>query len=260
MRPGIVAAMAAEARILAKGPIAAGEWIHLPEGAMLLLSGIGAKRARLAAQTLLENGATALISWGFAGGLDPSLSPGSLILPESILAKDQSPYCVDLTWRESLCDRLKPRVDLHGGVLAESPVVLASYDEKIALFQRTGARAVDMESASIALVAKEAGVPFLVIRAISDAAKVGIPWSALNSFDKFGRVHFSKLLPCLARRPLDLLALVRLGRNHRAARAALAAVALYARSNLLCPPTPLTVAATIKGSLPVPAVTKGDKS
>jgi adenosylhomocysteine nucleosidase len=252
--------MAAEARILAKGPIAAGEWIHLPEGAMLLLSGIGAKRARLAAQTLLENGATALVSWGFAGGLDPSLSPGSLILPESILAKDQSPYCVDPVWRESLCDRLVPHVDLHGGVLAESPVVLASITEKIALFQRTGARAVDMESASIALVAKEAGIPFLVIRAISDDAKVAIPRSALNSLDKFGRVRFSRLLACLARHPLELLALVRLGRNHRAARAALAAVTRHARSNLLCPPPPVVVTDATKGSMTVTAVTNGDKS
>jgi adenosylhomocysteine nucleosidase len=260
MRPGIVAAMAAEARTLAKGPIAAGEWIHLPEDAMLLLSGIGASRARSAAQTLLENGATALVSWGFAGALDPGLSPGSLILPESILAKDQSPYCVDPVWRESLCNRLKPYIDLHGGALAESPVVLASCAEKIALFQRTGARAVDMESASIALIAKEAGVPFLVVRAISDAAKVAIPRSVLNSIDKFGRVRFSRLLPCLARRPLELLALVRLGRNSRVAQATLARVALHARSNLLCPPHPSGMIGATRDSMTVPAITKGDHS
>jgi adenosylhomocysteine nucleosidase len=251
--------MVAEARTLAKGPIAAGELIHLPGDALLLLSGIGANRARLAAQTLLKNGATALVSWGFAGGLDPGLSPGSLILSESILAKDQSLYCVDPVWRESLCNRLKPHVDLHGGILAESPVVLASCAEKIALFQRTGARAVDMESASIALVAKEAGVPFLVIRAISDAAKVSIPRSALNSIDKFGRVRFARLLPCLARRPLELLALVRLGRNSRVAQATLARVALHARSNVLCPRRPAGRIAATRGGKTVPAVTKGDE-
>jgi adenosylhomocysteine nucleosidase len=260
MRPGIVAATAAEARTLAKGQIAAGEWIHLPEDAMLLLSGMGAKRARLAARVLLENGATALVSWGFAGGLDPGLSPGSLILPESVLAKDQSTYYVDPVWRESLCNRLNPHVDLHGGVLAESPVVLASCTEKTALFQRTGARAVDMESASIARVAKEAGVPFLVIRAISDAARVTIPRSALNSIDEFGGVRLSRLLSGLARRPVELLALFRLGRNFRAAKATLTAVAIHGRSNLLCPPRPVTMTAAPRGSTNVPVVTKGGES
>ncbi len=260
MRPGIVAAMLAEARILAKGPIGASELIHLPEGALLLLSGIGANRARLAAQTLLKNGATALVSWGFAGGLDPGLSPGSLILPESILAKDQSLYCVDPVWRKTLCNRLNPHVDFQGGVLAESPEVLASCAEKIALFQRTGARAVDMESASIALVAKEGGVPFLAIRAISDAAKVALPRSAMNSIDKFGRVRFSRLLLGLARSPLELAALVHLGRNSRIAQATLTRVALHARSNLLCPAPPFAVTTATRSSITVPTLTKGDKS
>ena len=63
MRLGIIAAMVAEARILAKGPILPSGLIQLPEGAMMLLSGVGASRARLAARTLLEKGATALVSW-----------------------------------------------------------------------------------------------------------------------------------------------------------------------------------------------------
>ena len=260
MRPGIVAAMAAEARILAKGPIAAGELTHLPQDAMLLLSGIGANRARLAAETLLENGATALVSWGFAGGLDPGLSPGSLILPESILATDQSIYYVDPVWHESLGNQLKSHVDLHRGTLAESTVVLDSCAEKTALFHRTGAMAVDMESASIALVAKEAGIALMVIRAITDAAKMAIPRSAVNSIDEFGRVRLSRLLRCLARRPGELLALVRLGRNFRVAQATLAAVALHARSNLLCPPGPARMKAAGGGSMTLSVVTKGEES
>ncbi len=95
MRLGIIAATAAEARTLAKAPIPPGELIHLPTGSLMLLSGMGAHRARLAARTLLENGATALVSWGVAGGLAPGLSPGSLILPETIIAIDQSVYPAD---------------------------------------------------------------------------------------------------------------------------------------------------------------------
>ena len=134
MRPGIVTAMAAEASILAKVPIPAGELICLPEGGMILLSGVGANRARSAARTLLEKGATALVSWGFAGGLFPGVSAGSLILPERIIASDQSVYHVDPVWHERLCSRLETYVGLHRGTLAESAAVLANCAEKTAFF------------------------------------------------------------------------------------------------------------------------------
>jgi len=235
MASGIVAAMVPEARILGKGPIAPGELILLPEGAMLLLSGIGANRARVAAQTLMEKGATALVSWGSAGGLIPALSPGRLILPERILAADQSVYPVDPIWHERLYSRLKGYVDPHPGVLAQSTIVLATRSEKAALFRRTGAVAVDMESASIAQVAKEAGMPFMAIRAITDGAEMDIPRGALDSIDEFGRVRLIGLLSFMARHPVELSALVRMGRNFRAAETTLAQVALRAGSYLLCP-------------------------
>lgn len=235
MHPGFVAATAAEARILAKVPIPAGELIYLPEGGMVLLSGMGANRARSAARTLLEKGATALVSWGFAGGLLPGVSAGSLILPERIIALDQSVYHVDPVWHERLCSRLETYVELHRGTLAESTVVLADCAEKIALFKRTGAMAVDMESASIALVAKEAKVPLIVIRTIADVAEMAIPGSALNSIDEFGRVSPLRLLSCLVRRPAEFPALLRLGRNFQAARATLITAVRQAGSNVLCP-------------------------
>jgi adenosylhomocysteine nucleosidase len=256
MRPGIIVAMVAEARILAKGPILPGEIIHLPEGAMMLLSGMGAGRARLAARTLLERGITALVSWGAAGGLAPGLSPGSLILPETIIAADQSAYYVDAAWHERLCGRLQGYVEIHKGPLAESTVVVAGCAEKAILFRRTGAIAVDMESASIAVIALEAGLPFMVIRAITDLAEMALPLSALHSIDEFGRVRPLKLIQCLVRNPIQLLALGRLSRNFRAAQATLDTVALHAGSTLLCPSGPSGMTSAARGGPAFPAVAK----
>ena len=95
--------------------------------------------------------------------------------------------------------------------------------------------AVDMESASIALAAKEAGVPFMVIRAIMDGVEMVIPRSVLNSFDKFGRVQPARLFSSLVRHPAELMALVRLCRNFQIARATLTTVVRQAGSNMLCP-------------------------
>ncbi|MBW2148098.1 MAG: purine phosphorylase [Deltaproteobacteria bacterium] len=232
---GIVAAMTAEARILAKRPMEAGEVIHLPEGAMMQLSGIGARRACSAARNLLEKGATALLSWGSAGGLISGLSPGSLVLPKTIIAADQSVYPIDATWHELLTSRLKAHVDFHKGPLAESTIILTGCVEKTTLFRRTGATAADMESAAVAVVAQEAGVPFMAVRAITDPVEMAIPHSAITAIDEFGRLRPSKLLKGLARHPLELFPLVRLGRYFHAAKTTLATVARLAGSNLLFP-------------------------
>src|SRR5512136_15124 len=121
---GIVAAVTAEARTLTKEPIPCGELIYLPGGAMLIVSGMGPTRAARTSKALLEKGATALLSWGSAGGLASEVSPGSLILPRAVIASDQSLYHVDAPWHERLCNRLKGHVDLHVGPLVESSTVV----------------------------------------------------------------------------------------------------------------------------------------
>ena len=202
---------------------------------MLLVSGMGGSRAEAAARKLLENGAKALVSWGFAGGLLPALLPGTVLIPEKIVTADGAVYFPDLPWSRQLRDGLAGEVDLREGTIAESAGVAASAAEKRLLLRRTAASAVDMESASLARVAKESRAPFLAIRAITDSARSDIPRCALESIDEFGRVAFSSLLWGVFRRPAEFFALVRMGREVRAGEAALARVALRARSGFLCP-------------------------
>ena len=42
----------------------------------------------MGARSLIEAGATALASWGMAGGLDPALSAGAILLPSEVLGPD----------------------------------------------------------------------------------------------------------------------------------------------------------------------------
>ena len=234
-RLGIIVAVTTEARSLTKEPIANGELIHLPDGTMLNVSGMGPRRAAVASRTLLKKGATALLSWGFAGGLAPKLSPGSLILPKTVITSNQSLYEVDVAWHHNLCNRLKGHVDLHTDPLAESTAVVCRPEEKAILFRQTGAIGVDMESAAVAAAAQEAGVPFMVVRAVADAMDTTLPKSTLNAFDAFGRLSFLKLIQEFAGHPTELLALVRIGRDYRAAQKTLAAVARLTGKNLLVP-------------------------
>ncbi len=214
----------------------AADIIFLPEGAMLLISGMGPVRAGPAARRLLESGATALISWGFAGALVPNLPPGTLILPEKIRGSDGSIYPAHPAWLDGLHAELRGEFDLRGGTLAESSGVLASGTEKDFLQRRTASAAVDMESGALARAARESGVPFLAVRVITDAADAELPRSALRAADEFGRVRVLTLFLGLCRRPREIFALARTLREVRAAEATLAGVAVRARSQLLGPP------------------------
>jgi len=232
---GVVAALKAEAQVLVRKPMAVGEVLNLPEGILVKLSGIGARPARAASETLVEKGATALLSWGSAGGLLATLSPGSLILPKKVLSSDQISFSVDTQWHERLCARLSGHADLHTGPLIQSPIVVKNSEEKIALFNRYGAIAVDMESVAVAQVALLAGVPFMAIRAVSDPAYVSIPPSAMTTIDECGRFRPVRLLQSIFRHPRELLPLVRLARTFRAAQTTLATVTRIAGPKLLAP-------------------------
>jgi adenosylhomocysteine nucleosidase len=91
---GVVAALAAEARALGRArehraaSASFGNLKFLSDGSMLAVSGIGQKAAAAAAAVLVDTGVSALMTFGMAGGLDPQLRAGALVLPTEILALD----------------------------------------------------------------------------------------------------------------------------------------------------------------------------
>jgi adenosylhomocysteine nucleosidase len=231
-RTGIVVAMVAEAKALTGRSVAADGSIHLLKGNLIQLSGIGAIRASLSAKALVGKGIDALLSWGVAGGLVSKLVPGSLILPETIIAANRTVYPVDPSWHEHLCQRIREYVELHTEPLAESTMVLSCSGEKRSLSSQTGAIAADMESAAVAAVAQEAGVPFLAVRAVADPVGLAIPQIALAAVDIYGRLSLLKLIRGLVRHPEEMAALFLLSRNFRAAKNTLAKVAPWVRDDL----------------------------
>lgn len=192
---------------------------------------MGVSAAALAAANLIAAGATALVSWGMAGGLDPALPAGRIFLPGEVSAADGVAVATALIWREQLAAALRPHHPLCGGTLLTSPVAVTSVAAKAALFQATGAAAVDMESLSVARAALAQGLPFIAVRVIVDVASDALPEAVHELTDASG-VRLGRLLGQLTRRPLEVLALARLTRRYLAANRALAAVA---RSGALAP-------------------------
>jgi adenosylhomocysteine nucleosidase len=232
---GLVVAMTDEAKTLTKHPLGIGQTIEVREGVLVHLCGVGRKRAARAAQSLLNRGATALLSWGTAGGLVPGLAPGSLVLPKTVMGSDLSLFQVDPSWHERLRNRLEGRIGLRSGTLIESPTVLMTPEEKRALASRTGAVAVDMESAAVAFTAEEAGLPFVAIRVVSDTLDQTLPSSVLSAYDKSGHLKMWRLLKGLVQHPEELLGWMRLTRGLRKARKTLTRIARSTEWGFLAP-------------------------
>lgn len=232
---GIVTALPAEARIIVERQVVAGGLSQPFEGTFLHICGLGGERALLAAQVLVEKGVDAMLSWGCAGGLNPDLLPGSLVLPRRVISPDHTTLDADATWHERLCRLLSGQVKFHTEPLAQTPKVLNNPEEKKTFSENYRAAAVDMESASVARVAAKAKLPFMAIRAVVDPFNETIPQSGLTAIDDLGRVQPLQLLSCLARRPREFFSLVRLGRHFRTARTTLATVVRLTNNNLFLP-------------------------
>ena len=230
---GIVAALQSEAQSLTMVSTGADGLVRLDGTTLLKVAGIGAKRALVASELLIAEGATALLSWGSGGALHPKLSPGNLIIPKSVIASQKDVFPTDADWHNRLVARLKNRLEIHSEPLAQSPSVLASPVEKLNFSNQNDAIAVDMESGSVAEMASRANLPFMAIRAIADTADMAIPASALNAIDEYGRLRPMRLLSSLARKPSDLVPLARLGRSFRAARTTLETVVRLAGHDFL---------------------------
>ena len=225
-RVGIVAAIRVEARCITRQRLPFNQIVMLGPNTAIWLCGMGADAAWEAARGLKTGGATALMSFGFAGALHPGLRPGTLVLPESIHFGDSLP--VDLSWRARLLAQLPHHLNVSGGILAASSHVVSSATAKRDLATETGACAVDMESGAVAEAAAQEGLPFLAVRAISDPVDFSPPKVLLNAVRPDGSVRPGRLLQLLLCRSLTLRPLIRLATGSRAACRTLSAVVRYA--------------------------------
>jgi len=178
-------------------------------------------RAERLARDLVGQGATALLSFGIAGGLAPELATGALVIGTVVRTGAADHPC-----EEDLTGRLAAALPgaVRGGVWG-GDVIVDTAAAKARLHRDSGTVIVDLESAAVAMAATEAGLPFGVLRAVADPAAHGLPPAALVGLDAEGRPTIGPVLRALARSPGQLPALIRLGRQSGAAMAALLAAA-----------------------------------
>ena len=196
----------------------------LGEGSLLAVSGIGRAAAEAAANALVDAGVSALMTFGMAGGLDPTLPAGAVMLPSELISADGARFTTCRSWRQRIGASISPPRALSEGRLLVSDHAIETLADKAAAFSRTGAAAVDMESAAVAAVAARRKLPFVAVRVIVDTAADMLP-RAVVAASRAGRVRMGRLIGGLVLAPGETAALIRLAARYRTAKRSLRAVA-----------------------------------
>ncbi len=209
---GIVTGLAFEATLFAAAAEKTGQ-----AAILVRCAGFGQEAARRAGQALVAQGCTALMSAGIAGGLDPLLAPGTVLVASDVRYSAALFPC-DLAWTARLYEALAglPAFFFPGAKVLRAPLahvgtVLATAADKAALFAATGAAAADMESYGVAEVAAEQKLPFAALRIVADGATDAVPAVALAATTEAGGVRVGRTILGGLMNPGQIPSLIRLG-------------------------------------------------
>ena len=197
----------------------------------LVPTGIGPHAAGAAAGTVLDRQPAALaIATGFAGALLPAAAVGDVIAATSVLSgrfdggwlQPGPPMsCDDSALLAIQAAALEVGVTVRTGPVVSLATVVWRAVDKQDLSRLTSAIAVDMESAAVGDAARAHGVPFAVLRTVSDVAGEDLPLDFNVFLNRWG---WLRGLGAMILAPSTLAGLNRLRRQSRLAAEQLTAV------------------------------------
>lgn len=178
-------------------------------GVEIHVSGIGPDAAAALGERLTQRPLRAMIATGFCGALIPRLDVGTIVVAERVVHENTGDvFAAD--------DVMLAAAEGRRGTLVSAGEVARTPADRAAL----QGLAVDMESAALARAARDADVPFIAIRAVSDRFRDRIPDIA-GVLDHAGRPDRSALIAFAVHNPREIPRLIRLGRSAKRASTAL---------------------------------------
>jgi hopanoid-associated phosphorylase len=164
----------------------------------------------------------AVISFGVAGGLDPKLVPGSVVVATSVIDENQTVFPVDASLVQEIeMDLQSQNITYQASSMAGVNVAILDQASKDAYFAKTGAQSVDMESHIAAEWAADNHLPFAVLRSISDPENLSVPAIASQALNPDGSINYSAVIGDIMKNPGDLQPLIQTSKDTQAAYAEL---------------------------------------
>jgi adenosylhomocysteine nucleosidase len=182
-----------------------------------VVTGMGPANAKRAATAAMSLPHAICICAGFAGGLKPEHRVGDILAAEAVQQVGKS--------KTLECNLRLATLALGCGAkrvkrFFTSDTVIANAEEKARL--APFADAVDLESFAILSAAREHDLSAVVIRVISDPYDQDMPVDFGASIDERGQVRIGGIVRAVVTHPLQIPALIRLGRESRTAAQGLA--------------------------------------
>ena len=186
---------------------------------LLTVGGIGKVNAAMTTTHLLAAGARSVIFTGVAGGVHPQLKVGDIVVSSDCLQHDVDVTALGYRLGELPGEPLSwpadpalvglaleaahdiAGVQVTGGRVVSGDSFVASPQKVAWLWEHFGAACAEMEGAAVAQVCARHGVPFVVIRSVSDSG------------DGSAKVEYREFMPLVARTAKTVV----LGMLHRLA-------------------------------------------
>ena len=163
-------------------------WANASRFVIVIQTGIGSTKAQAACEAVLDQRPwTVFIASGFAGALVPS-QIGVLVIPEQVVCQDpritgfSTAIACTALYRQQAWNtaQLSENTVLSGRLVTAENIVWLARDKQ-AIGRAFEASSLDMESAAIGTMAAQRGIPFVVVRSVSDRAEEDLPLD-LNLF------------------------------------------------------------------------------
>ena len=169
------------------------------------------------ANEMVKSGCEILVSFGFAGALDPKLSAGDLVIPNAVVDTEGNIFEANYNLHKNLTSHFSKELKPSSGKLFGSECVIWNANEKKRIFERFDTTTVDMESLGVAKAANEGNCSFVVVRAISDTAYQNLPKESLKSFYLSNSIKLGDILIDLTRNLRELPEFLQLAQNSQKA-------------------------------------------
>jgi adenosylhomocysteine nucleosidase len=182
---------------------------------ILVRTGVGPIQAReVSRRFFLEHRVDVAVSSGFACALVRA-DIGDLLIGTDVIAASDAVLPARIWCGKNWTDGAHrsaqaAHVPAHVGSIASVSRIIGSAEDKHRVAQQTGAIALDMESGGIGASAAEYGIPFMVVRSVSDLLDEDLPL-VFNLF--LQPRSWPQALWASAARPRGVLELVRLRRQ-----------------------------------------------
>lgn len=145
----------------------------------VLVSGMGKRNVENAVLAFLKQQTPSLVlTCGFAGGLDPTLSFGTVVYEENTGV--------------GFSEILEKLGALRVRFFSASRMIITPAEKRL-LYEKTGSGAVEMESSHVAAICRERNIPCVTVRVISDTADEELPLNFNLLMTPEGKISFARL-------------------------------------------------------------------